>query len=106
MRRLLALAVLFAALLAATACNVGPQPLPPGAGAEDTTDPTAVTGGADASAGGSNYADAGFAAPSTDTDGSRGFDQDASDARSDADLDADLDAADGSLDAATVGGDP
>ena len=102
MRRLLALAVLFAALLAATACNVGPQPLPPGAGAEDTTDPAAVTGGADASAGGSNYADAGVAAPSTDTDGSRGFDQDASDASSDADLDA----ADGSLDAGTVGGDP
>ena len=102
MRRLLALAVLFAALLAATACNVGPQPLPPGAGAEDTTDPTAVTGGADASAGGSNYADAGVAAPSTDIDGSRGFDQAASDASSDADLDA----ADGSLDAGTVGGDP
>jgi len=101
MRRVLALATLLLAFAAAPACNVGPQPLPPGA--TDNNDPATGGLGADSGFAGSDYGDAGAATPSAEGDASRGFEADASDASGDAA--ADGAAADSSADAETLGGD-
>lgn len=107
MRRLLTLTVLFAALSFATACNVGPQPLPPGAADNGAEDPGVVTSVDGGTSGGAFNEDAGAAAPTADGDGGRWADAstlDAGDA-SDGSSDAGAATTDAGPDADPVGGD-
>ena len=107
MRRFLTLAVFFAALSFATACNVGPQPLPPGATDNGAEDPGAVSS-VDGGPAGSGFSDdAGAATPTADGDGGRSADAstlDAGDA-SDGSSDAGAATTDAGPDADPVGGD-
>jgi hypothetical protein len=92
--RRLAHVLLLAAAAFAAACNIGPQPLPPGAG--DDLDTGEVRGDAGAGAVSEPSADAGAAAPSSGVD-SGAFSGDggapAGDASTDASTDAGTDAA-------------
>jgi hypothetical protein len=103
MRRVLALATLLLAVAAAPACNVGPQPLPPGA--TDTNDPATGGLGQDSGFGGADYADAGAAAPSAESDASRDFGLDGGPTDASSDAATDDAASDGGTDAGALGGD-
>jgi hypothetical protein len=97
-RSRLAVALLLVSLAAlVAACNIGPQPLPPGAG--DETDPTSARSDAGASGVITDGQDAGAGSPAAFADGSAppGADAGPSDggAAMDAGPDAEVDAADG-----------